>query len=90
MFMSELRLSIGRLLCQHHKTYSHRFITLRLNHCSHVDYLMMSLIPFWTSKGNDVAAYGMCGSDTLGFHKKYLNLCSEDKRMSWDDMRVSN
>jgi len=25
----------------------------------------------------------MCGSDTLGFHQKYLNLCSEDERRSY-------
>ncbi len=35
----------------------------------------------------------MNGQKALGFHNKYLNLCSEDERGSyrvWNDMRVSN
>ncbi len=30
-----------------HKKYSRSFIKLRLNHCCHMDYLTMSLLPFW-------------------------------------------
>ncbi len=32
------------------------------------------------------------GQKALGFHQKYLNLCSEDEQVLqvWNDMRVSN
>ncbi len=35
----------------------------------------------------------MQGQKALRFHKKYLNLCSEDERkvlQVWNDMRMSN
>jgi len=37
---------------------------------------------FWNSKGT-MTLLPVCGSDTLGFHQKYLNLCSEDERRSY-------
>ncbi len=41
--------------------------------------LMMSLLPFWALIVS-VALLSMEGQKALGFHKKYLNLCSEDER----------
>ncbi len=32
----------------------------------------------------------MEGQRALRFHQKYLNLCSEDERQVWNDIRVSN
>ncbi len=49
---------------------------------------MMSLLSFWALNVS-VALQSMQGQKALGFHQKYLNLCSEDERV-WNDMRVSN
>ncbi len=37
-----------------------------------------------------VPLLSMEGQKALGFHKKYLNWCSEVERKSGNDMRVSN
>ncbi len=59
-----------------HKNYSRSFIKLRLNHGWTI--LMMSLLPFW-ALNMSVALLSMQGQKALGFHQKYLNLCSEDE-----------
>ncbi len=38
----------------------------------------MSLLPFWALNAV-VALLSMQGQKALGFHQKYLNLCSEDE-----------
>ncbi len=38
---------------------------------------MISLLPFWALNVS-VALLYMQGQKALGFHQKYLNLCSED------------
>ncbi len=43
--------------------------------------LTMSLLPFWALNVS-VALLSMEGQKALGFHQKYLNLCSEDERRS--------
>ncbi len=53
---------------------------------------MMSLLRFW-ALSMSVVFLSMEGQRALGFHKKYLNLCSEDEQMSYgfgNNMRVSN
>ncbi len=63
-----------------HKTYSCCFINLKLNHWCHMDYFNGVFTTFLGLEcGNSVAVY-MQGQKALGFHKKYLNLCSEDER----------
>ena len=66
-----------------HKKYSRRLIYLRLSHWSHLDYF------------NDVfnnysgsVSFGNTGSlwksqNSVRFHQKYLNLCSEDERKTY-------
>ncbi len=52
----------------------------------------MSLQLFWALNVS-VALLSMQGQKALEFHQKYLNLSSEDERISyefWNDMRVSN
>ncbi len=44
--------------------------------------LMMPLLPFWALNVS-VALLSMQGQKALGFHPKYLNLCSEDERRSY-------
>ncbi len=44
--------------------------------------LMMSLLPFW-ALNISVALLSMQGQKALGFHQKYLNLCSEDEWRSY-------
>ncbi len=41
--------------------------------------LTMSLPPFWALNVS-VALLSMQGQKALGFHQKYLNLCSEDEQ----------
>ncbi len=65
-----------------HKKYSRSFIILRLNHWCQWTILTMSLLPFWALK-MIVALLSMEGQKALGFHQKYLNLCSEDERRSY-------
>ncbi len=43
---------------------------------------MMSLLPFW-ALNVVVVLLSMGGSEALGFHQKYLNLCSEDEERSY-------
>ncbi len=43
--------------------------------------LMMCLLPFWALNVS-VTLPSMQGQKTLRFHKKYLNLCSEDEQRS--------
>ncbi len=43
----------------------------------------MSLLPFWVLNVS-VVLLSMKGQKALGFHKKYLNLCSEEKRRSYE------
>jgi len=59
---------------------------------------MKSILPFW-ALNVVVLLLSMQDQKALGFHQKYLKLCSEDKRRSywfgkvllvWNDMRVSN
>ncbi len=48
---------------------------------------MMSLLPSW-ALNISIALLSM-GQKALGFHQKYLNLCSEDERRClqvWNDM----
>ncbi len=61
------------------KKYSRGFITT-----SDVTWtiLTMSLLPFWVLNVV-VALLSMQGQKALGFHQKYLNLCSEDERKSY-------
>ncbi len=42
----------------------------------------MSLLPFWALNVS-VALLSMEGQKALGFHLKYLNLCTEDERRSY-------
>ncbi len=62
------------------KDYSRSFIKLRLN--PRWTILMMSILPFW-ALNMSVALLSMQGQKILGFHQKYLNLCSEDERKSY-------
>ncbi len=64
------------------KKYSSSFITLRLNHWCHMDYYNDVLIPFWALNVS-VVLLSMQGQKALGFHQKYLILCSEDERSSY-------
>ncbi len=50
---------------------------------------MMSLLPFWALNAS-VALLSMEGQKALGFHQKYLNLCSEDERRSYGFRMTSN
>jgi len=59
-----------------HKKYSHRFITLRMNHCSHVDFFTDVFSTFLDLEcGNFIAFYGRLKKKKLGFHQKYLTVC---------------
>ncbi len=52
----------------------------------------MSLLPFWALNVS-VVLLSMEGQNAVGFHQKYLNLCSKEEIRSlqvWNDMRVSN
>ncbi len=75
-----VELSYFCFLCTQ-KKYSHSFITLRLNHWCH-DYFNNVLT---TSLGLNVvvALLLVQGQKALGFHQKYLNLCSEYERRSY-------
>ncbi len=55
-----------------HKKYSRSFTT---------DYFTMFLLPFWALNVS-VVLLSMQGQKSLGFHKKYLNLYSEDELRS--------
>ncbi len=43
---------------------------------------MMSLLLFWTLNAV-VSLLSIKGQKALGFHQKYLNLCSKDERRSY-------
>ncbi len=43
---------------------------------------MMSLLDFWALNAS-VVLLPMEGQKALGFHREYLNLCSEDERRSY-------
>ncbi len=64
-----------------HKKYSHSFITLQLNKWCHMDYFIY-VLPFWALNVS-VAVLSIQGQKALGFHQKYLNLCSEDEWRSY-------
>ncbi len=61
-----------------HKTYSRSFITLRLNNDVTLPILMLFLLPF-LALNTLVVLLSIQGQRALGFHQKYLILCSEDK-----------
>ncbi len=63
-----------------HKKYSRSFIKLRLNPWCHMDYFNDVLTTFVGLKCVSSLAVYMEGQKALGFHQKYLNLCSEDER----------
>ncbi len=44
--------------------------------------LKMSLLPFWALTVS-VSLLSMQGQKGLGFHQKYIFLCSEDEQMSY-------
>ncbi len=44
--------------------------------------MMSSLLPFW-DLNISVSLLTMAGQKALGFHQKYLNLCSKDEQMSF-------
>ncbi len=62
-----------------HKKYSQSLLKLRLNHGCHMDYFN-DVLP--TDLGLE---HGSCmeGQKALGFHHKYLNLCSKDEQRSF-------
>ncbi len=65
-----------------HKEYSRSFIKLRLHHWCHMDYFNNVLTFLGLERVTGVAVYA--GSKkTLGFHHKYLNVCSKDERRSY-------
>ncbi len=64
-----------------HKKFSLGFIKLRLNRWCHIDYFNNVLTTFLALKVL-VVLLSTEGQKALGFHQKYLNLCSEDERRS--------
>ncbi len=62
-----------------HKKYSHSFIKLWLNHRI---ILTISWLHFWALIVSGPVR-SMEGQKALGFHQKYLNLCSEDEQTSY-------
>ncbi len=63
-------------------TYSHSFIKLRLNYLCHMDYFNDVFTTFLGPECfSCIAVYAR--SESLRFHQKYLNLCSEDERRSY-------
>ncbi len=58
--------------------YSRSLIKLRLNHRCHMDYFNDVLTTFLGLAS--VVLLPIEGLRALGFHKEYLNLCSEDER----------
>ncbi len=69
-----------------HKNNSRRFIKLMLKHWFHMDYFNDVRTTF-LALNVVVALLSMQGQKALGFHQKYLNLCSEDERR-WQVLRV--
>ncbi len=63
-----------------HKKHYRSFITLRLNITWII--LTMPLLPFW-ALNMVVALLSTEGQKALGFHQKYLNLCTEEKWRSY-------
>ncbi len=59
------------------KKYSLSFLTLQLNHQCHMDYFNNVLTTFMGLE------QGSSGQKALRFHQTFLNLCSEDERMSY-------
>ncbi len=53
-----------------------------------MDYFNDVLLPFWVLN-ESVALLSMQGQKALGFHQKYLNLCSKDEQslmgLEWHD-----
>ncbi len=65
-----------------HKTYAHSFIALRLKPLmSHG--LFYNVLTAFLGLALSVVLLSMEGQRVLGFHQKYLNLCSEDERRSY-------
>ncbi len=64
--------------------FSHIFLTLQLNPSTDVTWTIvtMSVLTFWALNVS-VALLSMQGQKALGFHQKYLNLCSKDERRSY-------
>ncbi len=65
-----------------HKKYSRRFIKLRLNHWCHMD-SFNNVFPTFLGLEVVVMLLFMQGQKALGFHQKYLPLCSEDEQRSY-------
>ncbi len=55
---------------------SHSFIKLQLNHWCHMDHFNYVLTTFFWALIVVVHLLSMQGQKALGFHQKYLNLCS--------------
>ncbi len=66
-----------------HKKYSRSFVKLRLNHWCHMDYFNDLLATFLSLDHVRIFAVYMEGQRALRFHKRNLNLCSEDERWSY-------
>ncbi len=66
-----------------HKRYSRSVIKLRLNHWCHMDCFTDVLATFLSVGNISVALLSTQGQRALGFHQKYLNLCSEDEQRSY-------
>ncbi len=66
-----------------HKKYSRSFIKIWLNHWCHMDYFNDVLTIFLgLERGSCIAVYAE-SYKALGFHQKYLDLCSKDERRSY-------
>ncbi len=69
-------------ICFAHKRYSRSIIKLQSNHCYHMDYFINVLTTFLGLEGAScVAVYA---GSVLGFHQKYLNLCSDDEQRLYE------
>jgi len=66
-----------------HKKYSRRFITLRLNHCCHMNCFKYVFSSFLGIKKCYLSCWQCRPHWAIGFYQKYLNLCSEDERRSY-------
>ncbi len=65
-----------------HEKYSRSFVKLWLNRWWHMDYFNDVLAMFLSlDRVRILAVYE--SQRALGFHQKYLNLCSEDERRSY-------
>ncbi len=67
-----------------HKKHSRSFVKLRLNHWCDMDYF--NVVFLTTFLDLDIvlgSLLSMEGQRALRIHQKYLNMCSEDERMSY-------